>query len=505
MEKTLQFKFDVLHLPGKYNAGADATSRNPVGMGETGELDAVEFTGKAALRHSYSQISGDDIAECEELEARVVELSAIEVGQGRGKMVVDWDDVKAETSKCTELQNLRDLLENRMEMGEELQKYKPVLNELKVYDGIIKYREAVVIPESLRAQTLELLHQGHTGVSGMKLRACGMIWWPGLHKDIERTRTECWSCAVNAPSQPAEPPVELPRPEYPMQMIVADYFDLEGYSYLVIVDRYSNWPSVFRIQTKEGSDELCRLMRNHFMMFGKPEELTTDGGPQFTAEKTTKFLESWGVKHRVSSAYFPHANLRAEQGVRTVKRLLRGNVGPGGSLDSDRVARALLNYRNTPDRDLGRSPAQIVFGRSLNDAMPLSLGKLRPSVDWLLSKEQRERALKGRQDRMQVKWAEHSRELKPLREGDRVWVQNQTGIRQNKWDRTGVVQTVMGNRQYRVRLDQTGRETVRNRRFLRPWIRVSERKETENESDRDVRAVERPVRNRRRPVRFCPG
>ena len=89
MEKTLQFKFDVLHLPGKYNAGADATSRNPVGMGETGELDAVEFTGKAALRHSYSQISGDDIAECEELEARVVELSAIEVGQGRGKMVVD--------------------------------------------------------------------------------------------------------------------------------------------------------------------------------------------------------------------------------------------------------------------------------------------------------------------------------------------------------------------------------------------------------------------------------
>ena len=100
-----------------------------------------------------------------------------------------------------------------------------------------------------------------------------------------------------------------------MQMIVADYFNLEGYNYLVIVDRYSNWPSVFRSKVKEWSEELCKLLRSQFAMFGRPEELATDGGPQFVAEKTTEFLRTWGVTHRLSSAYFPHSNLRAEQGV----------------------------------------------------------------------------------------------------------------------------------------------------------------------------------------------
>ena len=194
-------------------------------------------------------------------------------------------------------------------------KYKNVFDELKVNEGLVKYRDAVVILISLRTRVLNLLHQGHTGVSGMKLRACGVVWWPGLHKDVERTRAECWSCSINAPSQSAEPPVNLPEPEYPMQMIVADYFNLEGYNYLVIVDRYSNWPSVFRSKVKEGSEELCKLLRSHFAMFGRPEELATDGGPQFAAEKTTEFLRTWGVTHRLSSAYFPHSNLRAEQGV----------------------------------------------------------------------------------------------------------------------------------------------------------------------------------------------
>ena len=102
-------------------------------------------------------------------------------------------------------------------------------------------------------------------------------------------------------------------------------------------------------------------------------------------------MKEWNVRNRISSAYFPHSNLRAEQGVRTVKRILRGNVGPNGTLDCNEVARALLNYRNTPDRDLKRSPAQIVFGRSIKDAIPLAKGRYKLSFEWMLTFEQREK------------------------------------------------------------------------------------------------------------------
>ena len=50
------------------------------------------------------------------------------------------------------------------------------------------------------------------------------------------------------------------------------------------------------------------------------------------------------------------------------KRIFKDNVGPNGSLDNDNVVRALLQLRNTPDRDCGLSDAEVLFGRRLKDS-----------------------------------------------------------------------------------------------------------------------------------------
>ena len=85
-----------------------------------------------------------------------------------------------------------------------------------------------------------------------------------------------------------------------------------------------------------------------FVTFGIDEELSSDGGPEFMAGATETFLRNWGVHHRVSSLAHPHSNCRAELGVKTVKRMLVGSTGPGGSLNTDAFQRAMLAYRNTP-------------------------------------------------------------------------------------------------------------------------------------------------------------
>ena len=46
------------------------------------------------------------------------------------------------------------------------------------------------------------------------------------------------------------------------------------------------------------------------------------------------------------------------------------NTGPGGSLDTDGVAIALLQYHNTPLRGINKSPAQLATGRQLRDGVP---------------------------------------------------------------------------------------------------------------------------------------
>ena len=173
------------------------------------------------------------------------------------------------------------------------------------------------------------------------------------------------------------------------------------------------------------------------------------------------------MKFRLSSAYFPHSNQRAELGVRAANRMLRDNLTPTGSLDSDRFLRALLTYRNTPDRDTGKSPAQVIFGHAIKDFFPVHPQYFQPRPEWLLTAEQREIALARRHARQGAVLTEHTKVLKPLNMSDVVLVQNQAGRRGKKWDRTGVVIEVLDHDQYRIRMDGSGRPSLRNRRFLK--------------------------------------
>ena len=54
-----------------------------------------------------------------------------------------------------------------------------------------------------------------------------------------------------------------------------------------------------------------------------------------------------------------------------------------------------------------------------------------------------------------------------LSPGDRVMVQNQSGPKPNRWDRSGVVVEVKPHGQHLVRMDGSRRVTLRNRQFVR--------------------------------------
>ena len=63
--------------------------------------------------------------------------------------------------------------------------------------------------------------------------------------------------------------------------------------------------------------------------------------------------------------------------------------------------------------------------------------------------------------------SEHTRVLPPLVIGNCVRMQNMVGPHPTKWDRTGVVVEVRQFDQYVVRVDGSGRVTLRNRKYLR--------------------------------------
>ena len=235
-------------------------------------------------------------------------------------------------------------------------------DDLSTMGPVLLYKDRIVMPPELQAETLSTLHSAHQGVNKMTARATAGVYWPGMLADIERKRA---TCSIHQHHPP------LPQPSYPFEQIFSDYFSYQGKNYLIIVDRYSVWLSIYIVGGGDNTEKLIERLKTHFLTFGISSELASDGGPTYTASATKRFLKSWGVHHRLSSAYFPHSNQRAELGVKSAKRLIRENVTPNGSLDNDSFRRALLSHCNTPDSDTGSSPAQVLFGRPIRDFIPI--------------------------------------------------------------------------------------------------------------------------------------
>ena len=241
---------------------------------------------------------------------------------------------------------------------------------------------------------------------------------------------------------------------------------IEGENYGVFVDRYSGWPGMIcGTQAKDVVSFLASLCQS----YGCPETITTDGASNLTAKVVEDMLKVYGIKHRISSVANPHANSRAELGVKTIKRMLRDCVGKFGKLDGPKFSRALLTLRNTPDRDTRLSPAACLFGRPMRDFLPTQKGQLMGEM-WQDLANKREQALARRSTKIATRLSQNAKRLEPLQAGTSVFIQNQTGNYPKRWDRRGVVVSDEGYDQYLVRVDGSRRVTRRNRKFLKPFV-----------------------------------
>ena len=247
--------------------------------------------------------------------------------------------------------------------------------------------------------------------------------------------------------------------------------------------------------------------RLYFARSGAPEEISTDGGTNLVSEEMCKFFQDWGVNMRISSAYYPQSNGRAEAAVKAAKRLLMMNTGTGGSLNTDKVSAALLQYLNTPLRGINKSPAQLAAGRQLRDGVPAARQHYKVDIHWRKTLREREILMaEANQDIMDERG--NQRQLPPLKQGTRVWIQDQVT---RNWDRSGTIVEGLRYRQYNIRLDGSGRLSRRNRKHLKPISETSTTRPSDSNSTPATSSTPenapsprspRPRRNTRRPVRL---
>ncbi|XP_060078807.1 uncharacterized protein K02A2.6-like [Ylistrum balloti] len=199
--------------------------------------------------------------------------------------------------------------------------------ELSVSNGLLLYRDQVVVPEELRTEIMENLHEGHMGIEKCRERARTTVWWPGLTKYILAKVDSCQFCQDHKPTQRKEPLKVTELPLRPWQKVSADLFDHKGKNYLIVTDYYSRYIEIAYLQN-----------------------ITSSQG-----------------------------NGEAESGVKRAKRIL----------DQDDVFIALMAYRATPIVATGSSPSQLIMGRQIRTTVPVVEKKLVPK--WPNAKNVRKR------------------------------------------------------------------------------------------------------------------
>ena len=181
---------------------------------------------------------------------------------------VTWERIEAEMSRDTEMKELllmvmEELPTVKHQMPSHLRKYWKYRESIHAVDNILLCEDRVLIPPSLRDEVLEGLHAAYQGVVAMTNRTSREVTWPGITADIQNSHNKCRTCNRNAPTQPRHLPEGPVIPTMPFESVCIDFFQIEGWHYLVIVDRFSGWSEIKRAKAGTATAGSQGLLSRH--------------------------------------------------------------------------------------------------------------------------------------------------------------------------------------------------------------------------------------------------
>jgi len=175
----LRFNPAVEHVPGKTLLIADALSRSPLPHNDKDVERAEEIEAHVDAIQSLWPVSSEKLQYIKEATANDSELHQLTQFTSHG-----WPRVTPP----------------------ELRNFECNKSDLSLQDGLLLFRDRIVIPSTLRKEMLGRLHETHQGFNKCLENAQGSIWWPGMAKELKEFVDKCATCKQTRPTQRARPP-----------------------------------------------------------------------------------------------------------------------------------------------------------------------------------------------------------------------------------------------------------------------------------------------------------
>ncbi|KAK9510273.1 hypothetical protein O3M35_005093 [Rhynocoris fuscipes] len=171
----MAFTYTVEYVPTSRFGKADGLSRLPVGE-DSSDVD----------------------------EGGNIVIAAIHA-EAKSKLPITCNEIAKETEQDEVLQKVTQRIQQGWPVkckDLELRPYFLNKQALTIEEGCILLGIRTVIPQTLRPQILQQLHETHSGIVRMKATAREYVWWPGMDVEIEQTCRACAACNAYARNEP---------------------------------------------------------------------------------------------------------------------------------------------------------------------------------------------------------------------------------------------------------------------------------------------------------------
>ena len=221
--KLLPFRYHLTYEPGKLNP-CDYGSRHP---------PRHQFTQEEIEKWCIEE--GTDIYVNRLIEEKLPQALTIEM-------------LQQATAKDVQLQKLINCLKTRNLdfCKKHLTPYAGVFDELTEVNGIVVRGEQIIIPESLQADAIGLVHEGHQYAKKTRKLLRQTCWFPKMNKHVRDYAESCLDCNAAATHTSPVPLQPNLLPYRPWKKLHADFKgSIGGQYYLhIIIDQYSKHPEV---------------------------------------------------------------------------------------------------------------------------------------------------------------------------------------------------------------------------------------------------------------------
>ena len=378
------FDFEVKHIPGTKNGGADALSRRGLAP-EDGIEDENE-----ADDYFDAKLCGVSVTEEPPLLARIYLHEA----------EYDGDDLVL--GRYLETLQRPDSLTDQ-----QYQRLRQKSRHFLVCDGYLFKRarkrshppRRVIGKEDLRDEVLQELHdnQGHRGREATYALASRRYQWKGMYDDVAKYVQSCEECQRRKRiryEEPLHPTWSATVWEKVGIDVVFMPTSIEGYEYIVFArDDLSGWVEARALRRADSHSVATFIYEDLICRHGLPQRVVMDGGSE-NLGFTKTLLEKYRIKNVHISAYHPQSNGLVERGHGPVVNALSKYTSEEPANWPRYLSLALWADRITIRRSTGYSAFELLYGRDC--LLPVDLDVLSwRMVNWELIKD-REDLIRGR-------------------------------------------------------------------------------------------------------------